>query len=153
LIHGASLKRCLQNAQHNNNPIINSQDIIWLKTTISTAKDDTIELPTDIDKRKFIANATKDAEEEVKDAYKKVFSAMRKLESWFNPQATNAVVDYNHGKEMTLDQVNLALLSTEIIKEPTTYEKAINSEQKEDQIKWKNATDKELKEMEKRGFW
>jgi hypothetical protein len=32
-----------------------------------------------------------------------------------------------------------------IVKEPTTYEEAINSEQKEDQIKWKNAIDKELK--------
>jgi hypothetical protein len=36
---------------------------------------------------------------------------------------------------MTLDQVNLALFSTEILKEPTTYEEAINSELKEDQIK------------------
>jgi hypothetical protein len=36
---------------------------------------------------------------------------------------------------MTLDQVNLALFSTEIIKEPTTFEAAINCEQKEVQIK------------------
>jgi hypothetical protein len=78
---------------------------------------------------------------------------MRKLKSWFNPQATKAVEDYNHRKEMILDQVNLALFSTEIIKEPTTYEEAINSEQKEDQIKWKDAINKELKEMEKRGVW
>jgi hypothetical protein len=53
---------------------------------------------------------------------------------------------------MTLDQVNLALFSTIVIKEPKTYEEAINSEQKDDQIKWKSAIDKELKEMEKRGF-
>jgi hypothetical protein len=78
---------------------------------------------------------------------------MKKLESWFNPQATKGVEDHNHGRETTLDQVNLALFSTEIIKELTTYEEAINSEQKEDQIKWKNAINKELKEMEKRGFW
>jgi hypothetical protein len=45
------------------------------------------------------------------------------------------VESYNHGREMTLDQVNLALFSTDIIKEPTTYEEAINSEQKKDQIK------------------
>jgi hypothetical protein len=42
------------------------------------------------------------------------------------------VEDYNHGREITLDQVNLSLFSTEIVKEPTTYEEAINSEQKED---------------------
>jgi hypothetical protein len=54
---------------------------------------------------------------------------------------------------MTLDQVNLALFSTVTVKEPTTYEEAINSEKKEDQIKWKNAIKKLLKEMEKRGVW
>jgi hypothetical protein len=78
---------------------------------------------------------------------------MRKLESSFNPEATKAVENYNHGREMTLDQVNLALFSTFIIKVPTTYEEAINCEQKEDQIKWKSAIDKELKEMEKRAVW
>jgi inorganic triphosphatase YgiF len=81
---------------------------------------------------------------------KKVFRAMRKLESWFNPEATKAVKNYNHGREMTLDQVNLALFSTIVIKEPTTYEEAINSEQKEDQIKWKSVIDKELKKWRKK---
>jgi hypothetical protein len=55
------------------NSIINYQDIIWLnktygewennKTTISTAEDDTIELPTGIDKSKSTTNATMDNEE------------------------------------------------------------------------------------------
>jgi hypothetical protein len=39
------------------------------------------------------------------------------------------------------------------VKEPTTYEGAINSEKKEYQIKWKSAINKELKEMENRGVW
>jgi hypothetical protein len=51
---------------------------------------------------------------------------------------------------MTLDQVDLALFSTVIIKKSTTYEEAINCEQKEDQIKWKNAINKELNKMEKK---
>jgi hypothetical protein len=133
------------------NSMINSRDIIWLnktyrewkniKTTISTAEDDTIEMLTGIDKRKLITNSTKHNEEEVKDTDKKVF------------RAPKAVEEYNHGREMILDQVNLALFSTEIIKEPTTNEEAINSEQKEDQNKWENAINKELKEMEKRGVW
>jgi hypothetical protein len=62
---------------------------------------------------------------------------MRKSESWFNPQAPKVVEDYNHGRERKLDQINLALFSTEIVKEPTTYEEAINSEQKEDQLNGK----------------
>jgi hypothetical protein len=54
---------------------------------------------------------------------------------------------------MTLYQVNLALFSTITVKEPTTYEEAIYSEKKEDQIKWESEIDKKLKEMEKRGVW
>jgi hypothetical protein len=137
------------------NSIINSQDIIWLnktygewknnKATISTSEDDTIELPTGIDKRKLTTNAIQDTEDEGNDSDTKVFRAMRKLESWLNPQATKVVEDYNHGREITLGKVNLALSSTEIIKEPTNYEEAINSEQKENQIKWKNMMDKEIK--------
>jgi hypothetical protein len=147
------------------NSIINYRDIIWLnktyrewkdnKATISNVEDDTIEPPTGVDKEKLTENATKDKETEDKSnkSDKKVFRAMRKLESWFNPETTKAVENYNHGREMTLDQVNLALFSTVIIKEPTTYEGAINFEQKEDQIKWKSTIDKELKAMEKRGVW
>jgi hypothetical protein len=74
---------------------------------------------------------------------------MSKLESWFNPQAIKVVEDYNHGSEMTLDKVYSAFFSTEIVKGQTTYEEAINSKQKENEIKWKNAINKEIKEMEK----
>jgi hypothetical protein len=94
-------------------------------------------LLTGIEKDKLTENATMDSEDERNNSDKKVFRAMRKSENWFNPQATKAVEDYNHGRKMTLDQVNLALFPTEIIKEPTAYEEAIRSEQKEDQIKWK----------------
>jgi hypothetical protein len=50
---------------------------------------------------------------------------MKKSEMWFNQQATKLVA-YNHGRKIKLDQINLALFSTEIIKEPKTYEEAIN---------------------------
>jgi hypothetical protein len=46
----------------------------------------------------------------------------------------------------------LALFSTVTVKEPTTYEEAINSEEKEDQIKWKSAIDKEFKKWRKEVF-
>jgi hypothetical protein len=78
---------------------------------------------------------------------------MKKLENWFNPQTTRAVEDYNYGREITLDQVNLTLFSAEFVKESTTYEEAINCERKEDKIKCKDAIIRELKEMAKRGVW
>jgi hypothetical protein len=49
---------------------------------------------------------------------------MKKLESWFNPQATRAVEDYNYGRQLTLDQDNLVLFSADFVKEPTSYEEA-----------------------------
>jgi hypothetical protein len=39
----------------------------------------------------------------------------------------------------------------DFVEEPTTYEKAINCDRKEDQIKWKDEINKNLKEMAKRG--
>jgi hypothetical protein len=94
---------------------------------------------------KLTINTTLDTEDEGHESDKEVIRDMWKLESCLNPQATKVVEDYNHGREMTWDQLYLALFSTEIIKEPTTYEEAINSEQKKDQTKWKNAINKELK--------
>jgi FtsZ-interacting cell division protein YlmF len=112
------------------------------KATIFNVEDDILELPTGVDKVKLIENATKENEDKKNKSEKKVFRAMRKLESWFNPEATKAVEDYSHGREMTLDQVNSALFYTVTVKEPTTYEEAINGEKKEDQIKWKSAIKK-----------
>jgi hypothetical protein len=51
---------------------------------------------------------------------------MRKLESWFIPEATKTVEDYFHEREITMDQVNLVLFSTVMFKEPINHEGAIN---------------------------
>jgi hypothetical protein len=71
--------------------IIISQDIICLnktyaewknnETTISNVEDDTIDLPTGIDKRKLITNATKDTEDERNESDKKGFRDRKKSES------------------------------------------------------------------------
>jgi hypothetical protein len=41
---------------------------------------------------------------------------MRKSESWFNPQATKIVDAFDCGREIVLEQVNLALLTTSFTK-------------------------------------
>jgi hypothetical protein len=66
------------------------------KATVFNVKDDILELPTGVDKVKLTEKATKEIEYESNKSDKKVFRAMRKSESWFNPQATKAVEDYNH---------------------------------------------------------
>jgi hypothetical protein len=78
---------------------------------------------------------------------------MRKLESWFNPQATRIVDEFDCGREIVLKQVNLALLYTSFTEEPSSFEEAINCENKNHQKAWKEATEKELNEMTKRGVW
>jgi hypothetical protein len=47
----------------------------------------------------------------------------------------------------------LALFSACFVKEPKTYIEVLNCERKEDQIKSKEAINKELKELAKRGLW
>jgi hypothetical protein len=54
-------------------------------------------LPTRIDKIKLTTNATKDTEDECNKSDKKVFRAMKKVQSLFNPQATREVEDYSYG--------------------------------------------------------
>jgi hypothetical protein len=69
---------------------------------------------------------TQQKNEDESNKSKKVFRDMKKLDSWFNPKVTRAVEDYNHEVEITLNQINLALFSTEFIKEPKAFEEAKN---------------------------
>jgi hypothetical protein len=78
---------------------------------------------------------------------------MRKLESWFNPQATKIVDELDCGREIVFEQVNLALLTTSLSKEPSSFEEAINCGNKDDQKAWKESIEKELNKMTKRGVW
>jgi hypothetical protein len=49
------------------------------------------------------------------------------LENSFNPDAAKLVGQIEHGREILLDQVNLALFSGMVInEEPTTFEQAWN---------------------------
>ena len=84
---------------------------------------------------------------------KRVYRQLRKLDSWFNPQARVAVEKYEQGREITLEQTNIALFSTNVIKEPTTFDEAWNCNDKSDQIKWREANNKELNEMKNKGIW
>jgi hypothetical protein len=52
---------------------------------------------------------------------------LRQLENSFNPDAAKLVGQIEQGREILLDQVNLALFSGMVInEEPTTFEQAWN---------------------------
>jgi hypothetical protein len=57
-----------------------------------------------------------------KKTNEKIVREMRKSESWFNPQATKIVDEFDRGREIVLEQVNLALLTTSLTKEPSSFE-------------------------------
>jgi hypothetical protein len=101
--------------------------------TIIDEEEDAIELPTG-NKSNVVSNVV---EKDKKSTNERVIHAMKKLESWFNPQATKVTEDYTPGRETLLEQFNLALFTTYFVKEPSSFV-------------WKEAIDKELNEMTKK---
>jgi hypothetical protein len=112
------------------NAIINSRDIIWLtkmhkdwiKTKLMPFSEEEkfLELYL-LEGKKINEIFTNVTEDERNKSDKKVFRAIKKLESWFNLQSTKAIDDYNCGREILLEQINLDLFTTAMIKEPANY--------------------------------
>jgi hypothetical protein len=126
----------------------------WLKnkSTMNLEEEDVLELLTGNESNKVEEEAThvNVNKKKKKKTNEKIVCEMRKLESWFNPQATKIVDELDRGREIVLEQVNLALLTTSLSKEPSSFEEAINCENKDDQKAWKEAIEKEINEMTKR---
>jgi hypothetical protein len=143
--------------------IIKSRDIIWLKKmhvdwlknklTTNLEEEEVLELSTGNESNKVEEEATNVDVDMKKKTNERIIREMRKLESWFNPQATKIIDDFDHGREIVLEQVNLSLLTTSFTKEPLSFEEAINCENKDDQKAWKEAIERELNEMTKRRVW
>jgi hypothetical protein len=54
---------------------------------------------------------------------------MKKLKKLFQFQSDKVVEDYDRGREISLEQVSLDLLTITFIEEPPSFEEAINFEQ------------------------
>jgi hypothetical protein len=84
----------------------------------------------------------------------KLYRQFRQLESSFNPDAAKLVEQIEQGREVLLDQVNLALLSGMVInEEPTMFEQAWNHQDPKIREKWREAINKEFDEMSKKEVW
>ena len=57
---------------------------------------------------------------------KQVYCQLRKLHSWLNPRESTAVEEYKKGREILPMLAKIALFSTNVIEEPTTFEEAWN---------------------------
>jgi hypothetical protein len=104
----------------------------WLKnkSIMNLEEEDFLLLPTGNDSNKVEEEATHVYVDKKKKTNERIVSEMRILESWFNPQATKIVDDFDRGRDIVLEQVNLAVLTTSLSKEPSSFEEAINCEKK-----------------------
>jgi hypothetical protein len=46
------------------------------------------------------------------------------LDIWINSQARNDVKDYKEGREITLEQANVTIISAKVIKEPMNFDES-----------------------------
>jgi hypothetical protein len=118
----------------------------WLKnkSTTNLEKEDVLELPTGNESNKVEEEATNVNADKKTNTNEKIVCETRKLKSWFNPQATKIVDKFDRGREIVLEQVNLALLTPSLTKEPLCFEEAINCENKDDQNAWKEEIKRSL---------
>jgi Reverse transcriptase (RNA-dependent DNA polymerase) len=146
--------------------IINSQDIIWLnemhKDWIGRkVKNQLIDDDEDADvmeSKILLLNEGQEASQAVtsQDDLKrtKLYRQLRQLENSFNPDAAKLVEQIEQGREILLDQVNLALISGMVInEEPTTFEQAWNHQDPKVRERWREAINKEFDEMSKKEVW
>ena len=106
-------------------------------------KEEVIELHTGKERMKVKKINTNVNEDISKTPHEKVLRAIKTSESCSNLQATKAIDNYNFGREISLQQVNMALFITAMTYEPISYEEALNCNKKRDLIAWKEAIDNE----------
>jgi Reverse transcriptase (RNA-dependent DNA polymerase) len=78
---------------------------------------------------------------------------LKQLESSFNPEASKIVKDIELGRDIILDQANIALFSGNFQLEPSTLDQAWNHADPKDQDNWRNVIKKELIDMESKKVW
>jgi Reverse transcriptase (RNA-dependent DNA polymerase) len=82
-----------------------------------------------------------------------LYRLMKRLENSFNPEASKIIDDLEQGREILLDQVNLALFGVNFEDEPRTFDEAWNCKDPINREKWRMAIKKEFTDMESREVW
>jgi hypothetical protein len=85
---------------------------------------------------------------------KKIYRAMRLLESSFNHESSTVLQNIEQGREILLEQANIELFSGIVIdEEPSTIDEAWNDDDPKARGKWRDAIKKELYDMDKQQVW
>jgi hypothetical protein len=72
---------------------------------------------------------------------------MKKLQRWFNPEASRIVESMKSGWEIILYQADIAIMILEGPMEPGSFDEAFNHSDFDSRTKWRIAIDKEFKEI------
>jgi hypothetical protein len=146
------------------NYIINSRDIKWIKVyhnDWTRQKDPVPHYLSDDEDGSMIFHKAKEMnvpESEVSSTLQNVkdstsvqlYRQMKRLESSVNPEASKVIDDLEQGREILLDQVNLALFGVDFEDEPGTFDEAWNCKDPINHEKWRMAIKKEFTDMESR---
>jgi hypothetical protein len=126
--------------------VLTSRDVVWLnkkykdwiieKSTIcKEVEHEDDDLPLNKNPNTVMINETPSYQVKQKSAVNKmVYSQLRKLDSWFNPQSRNAVEDFKK-REITLEQSNFSFFSEEVLKDPMNFDETWNFIEKVHQSK------------------
>ena len=83
----------------------------------------------------------------------KVLNEMKKLQDWFNPDASRIVDASNSGRKMILDQADIALTRLEGPKEPVSFDEVFNHPDMDSRDKCREAIHEAFKTMNLHGVW
>jgi hypothetical protein len=141
----------------NTRHVIKSRDIKWLHKTYEdwcVKEDPEIEKDDEIDNDDPILANTKAQgtveQDKKKDKGSKVIREMKKLQGWFNPDASRVVESSSSGREPIID---IAFLTVEQPKESGTFNEAFNHSEEDVRLTWREAILKEFKKMNLREVW
>ena len=140
--------------------VIKSRDIKWLHKTYEdwcVKEDPESEKDDEIDDDDSILANTKAKEtveqDKKKDKGSKVIREMKKLQGWFNPDASRVIESSDSGREPIVDPADTAFMMVEQPQEPGTFDEAFNHPEEDVRLIWREAIHKEFKEMNLRGVW
>ena len=83
----------------------------------------------------------------------KLYLQMKLLESSFNTEASKIIENNEQGREIILNQDNVALFSGGIQVESTTFSQAWDHHNPKEREKWRLAIKKEFSDMESKKVW
>jgi hypothetical protein len=92
-------------------------------------------------------------QEENQKIKRKVYCEFKQSESSYNPDATRFVDDIERGRDIILDQANIAQFSRDSQVEPTNFEQAWNHNDPNDQETWRMVIKKEFNGMYTEKVW